>query len=205
MTFLTIKMPVTTLDQATKKRVPVGEVDIYVPTLADAGVTSAVQSVGEDKKPLFSDEGIPVYEKDEHNFLMDALYSAVKAQARNRFKQGTVEYKGNLKVSTNWAELTAENVGANSGEALAKFRELKALFLGYVTGLGKSPQARDRITTLFNERKALIAQDQSNKDKMQAYVEAFIETLSAEQTEKYLNSLQSVLDACAPVEEAADF
>lgn len=198
-------MPVSTLDKASGKRVPVGEVDIFVPTLADADVTSAVQSVDEKKQPLFDEEGIPVYEKAEHNFLMNALYASVKAQARNRFKLGTVEYKGDLRVSTNWAELTAENTGPISSEAHAKLREVKALFLAYVTSLGKSPAARDKIVGLFNSKDALRAQDAEAKGKIQGYVNAFIDTLSAEQAEKYERPLQHVLDSCEANTEADDF
>jgi len=61
MTFATsIKMAVTSLNKATSKREPVGEVTIYVPTLEDMGI-KADRAINADKSLEVTEDGLPVY------------------------------------------------------------------------------------------------------------------------------------------------
>lgn len=205
MTFTTVKMEVSKTNKATGKREPLGFVDIFVPTLADAGIKDAVQAVDEKKAPLFDDDGLPVYTADEHNWLQNSILAQVKSQARNRIVPQSLSLKDGAKIATNWEELTAESTGAGNPAALIANRELKGLFGAWVASLGKSAQAQTLITTLFGNRDALRSQDATTKDKMAAYVADFATTLSAEALTKYEKGIQTVLDICETTAEAEDF
>lgn len=206
MAFKNVKMGVSK-STASGKREVVGEVDIFVPTLADVleVIGKAEQAVGEDKKPLFDDDGLPVYTTDEANWAQNAVYTQVKAQARNRLKPQSLELKSDIAIAKDWAMLTAENTGAGNPAALIANRELKALFATWVASLGKSAAAQTLITSLFNNREALKAQDKATKEKMTAYSTEFAQTLNAEQLTKYEKGLQTVLDICSTDTQADDF
>ena len=203
MTFSTVAMEVSK-STASGKRELIGTVSIFVPTLSDAGITGAVQAVV-DGKPEVDSNGLPVYADDVHNFVQQAIYTQVKAQARNRLKPQSLELKSSLGIATDWAMLTAENIGAGNPEALIALREVKALFATWVAGLGKSAKAQTLITTLFNSKDALKAQDATSKGKISTYVLEFADTLTSEQATKYAKPLENIIEACAADTEADDF
>lgn len=196
MAFQTIKMQVSK-STASGKRESVGSVDIFVPTLADIGITTASTGV--------NDEGLSVYADDISNWLQGAIYTQVKAQARNRLKPQSLELKSDLGIATDFAMLTAENLGAGNPEALIASREVKALFSTWVATLGKSAKAQAIIISLFNSKEALKVQDTSNKDKMKAYILDFAGTLTGEQATKYAKNLETLLELTAADTEADDF
>lgn len=183
-----------------KKFVFVGTVPIFVPTLADFGLTAAkVKGTGED--------GLPIYEADNDQWLFGAVFAQVKAAARNKLVSGTCQVKDGLAIATSLAELTAESERAGNN-ALALIREVKALFAKWVAGLGKSAAATNLLLTVFNDRKALAIQPQSTKDKVTGYLADFANTLDEAQLESYGRYIQSLLDTCAAAEdddEADDF
>lgn len=176
-----------------KKFVAVGTVPIYVPTLADFGLTSAkVKETGED--------GLPIYEADNDQWLFSAIFAQVKAAARNKLISGTCQIKDGLSIATTLAELTAETERAGNN-ALALIREVKALFAKWVAGLGKSAAASNLLLTVFNDRKALAIQPQGTKDKVTGYLADFANTLDEAQLESYGRYIQSLLDTCAAADE----
>lgn len=183
-----------------KKFVFVGTVPIFVPTLADFGLTAAkVKGTGED--------GLPIYEADNDQWLFGAVFAQVKAAARNKLISGTCLVKDGLSIASTLAELTAETERAGNN-ALALIREAKALFAKWVAGLGKSAAATNLLLTVFNDRKALAIQPQSTKDKVTGYLADFANTLDEAQLESYGRYIQSLLDTCAAAEdddEADDF
>lgn len=172
-----------------KKRVPVGEVAVVIPTLEDClpFVTSKV--TGEE-------DGLPVYEADEANFIMSAIAAYCKAAARNKLQPGTAAVKDGLSIATNWAELCAEGERGGNGAALAILREAKDSFAKYVGTLGKSAAASATIVSLFGNRVALAAQNEGNKQKIKAYVEGFAESLDAETLERLQRPIENVLETC---------
>lgn len=183
-----------------KKFVSVGTVSIFVPVLADFGLTAAkVKETGED--------GLPIYEADNDQWLFGAVFAQVKAAARNKLISGTCQVKDGLSIASTLAELTAETERAGNN-ALALIREAKALFAKWVAGLGKSAAATNLLLTVFNDRKALAIQPQSIKDKVTGYLADFANTLDEQQLEAYGRYIQSLLDTCAAAEdddEASDF
>jgi hypothetical protein len=204
MSFNQVKMAVTSLNAKTKKREPVGEVVIHVPLLDELGI-KADQLIDADKKPVFDDDGLPVYADDKYNFAQNAIYAAVKAQARNKLEAGTATLKAGATISTNWDELTAEANREGSGAALVLYRELKTLFSTYINSTTKSAGAKAMIINLFGTKNALIAQDAVNKGKMKAYVAEFATTLTPETLAKYMKPLEAVTALCDTTTDAEDF
>ncbi len=188
-------LTVTSLNKATSKREKVGDVDIYVPTLASLGV-AVDQTIDGDKKPIVDDDNMPVYADDKHNFVQGAIFAAVKSIARNRLQAGTVDLKDNASIPTDWEALTAEVVRVGGGAGLVIYQEVKALFSAHIASLGKSKQAYDIITGLFNNKKQLMLSDEASKSKILAYVAEFADTLTAEQAAKFERTLTNIADIC---------
>lgn len=181
----------------------VGEVTIFVPTLENFGI-EAEQAKDKDGN-LLVDEGLPVYTKDEANWLQGAILAQVKAQARNKLVSGSAELKPGAKIATNFAELTAEGDRAGNGAALQAIRDLKQAFAKWVAGLNKSAAAQALLNGLFGNKQALAVQAADNKAKMAQYVADFAESLTPEALEAGQKYLQSLLDVCAANVSADDF
>jgi hypothetical protein len=172
--------------------VKVGDVDVYYPTLEEcAGFVqdAKIEKVGED--------GVAEYASAEANWIMTAILSYAKANARNKLVSKSTELKDGLTIPSTWAEFTAET--GRSGEALAIMREAKADFAEWISKQGKSEAVTKTLTTLFNNRAALELQSPANKSKMQAYVEAFAEQLSEERLSRLQKPIENVLEACQAV------
>jgi hypothetical protein len=179
------------------KREKVGEVVIYIPDLAEFGITDAVVKSTED--------GIPIYEKEEHNFLLDAITQQVKMQARNRLKEGTAEVKEGSKIAETLAELMAESERGGNAEYLKLITELKKKFGIWVQTLGKSTAAQTTLVTLFKNKEALALQSPANKEKFKAYVLNFAATLEADELSKAQRYLDALIAATESEGEADDF
>jgi hypothetical protein len=202
--FKAVTMPVTKLDSATKTRVPVGEVTIFVPLLSSMGIDAPLE-IDADKKPVYDEEGLPVYAEDKHAFIFQAVYAAVKSMARNRLEAGTATVKAGSIIPSNWTQLTADVI-RTGGAGLALYQECKVLFANWVKAQGKSAQATAIITGLFNNKKALEATDKTSKDKMVKYIGDFAGTLDADQLGKYSGILEGILStAQADAVSADDF
>jgi hypothetical protein len=146
------------------------------------------------------DDGLPVYDTEEANWILSAIVAAVKAQARNKLLSGTATLKEGASIPSNWAELVAEGERTGSA-ALAALRDCQNAFMAYVGTLGKKESTAVRIITLFKNRDALALQDMPMKTKMKEYVEAFGVTLSEEDLIRFEKPLGRVLETCATVSE----
>lgn len=205
MTFSQVKMEVTqTVTTAGKtERKAVGEVVIHVPTL-DGLIADAVLVTDEKTKaPMLTDDGLPVYADDKHNFILNAIYAAVKAQARNKLVPKTTTLKDGAVIAIDWEGLTAESAGT-SGIHLVLVREVKELFAKYIATLGKTANVQANITKAFNSPELLKASTADIKGKILAYVTDFMETLSEADQTKYVKYLTKVADAGSADEISAD-
>lgn len=205
MTFQQVKMEVTSTvsknGQNTRERL--GDVIIHVPLVSDL-VSEAKQAVV-DGKPAFTDDGLPVYERDQDNWLQTAIVAQVKAQARNKLVPKTLDLRDGATIATDWEGLTAENVGGGAIH-LQLIREVKALFSAWVGTLGKSQGAQAKIVGAFNNLEVLKVADAVSKDKILGYVSDFVETLSADDQAKYNKYLTKVAEvATSEAIEADDF
>jgi hypothetical protein len=180
----------------------VGEQTIHVPLLADIiqFITSPIKK--DEKGNDVMEEGIPVYESDEANYVQGALLASVKAQVRNRMIPGTATLKDGQKIPTTWAELCAEGVRDGSGLALA--REFKAAFADWVKTQGLSEAASNTLVTLVSNKSALSLQNEAVKGKVAARLGAFAESLSPEALEKFMRPLEAATEATQAT-EAVDF
>lgn len=198
----TIQMPIsqTVAVGGKKERKEVGTVSVTVPTLEDIlpFVTSKV--TGEE-------DGLPVYESEEANFIQAALLAYVKVNARNKVEISgdAVKIKDGLTIPTSWAEFTAEPTGRGGSAALALAREAKETFAKWASTLGKSDAAVATMVTLFSNRAALELQSTATKEKMTAYIVAFSESLDEATLEKLQKPIDNVLTAAAAVKDANDF
>lgn len=179
-------------DEKTKKYVKQGEVVITVPTLEDILTFAAAKVTGEE-------DGLPVYDKEEANWLQAAMLSYVKANARNKLISGTAQVKEGLKIPTNWEELCAEGERGGNGAALAALRDSKAAFAAWVATQGKSESASNTLITLFGNKAALSLQSAANKEKMKGYIESFAEALSEADLERYTRPIEALVAACDSV------
>lgn len=181
----------------------VGEQTIHVPLLADVipFITSAIKK--DEKGVEVYEDGIPVYEADQANWVQGAILAMVKAQARNKMIPSTATLKDGQKIAENWEELCAEGVRDGSGLALA--REFKSAFGEWVSKQGLSEAAAATLITLVSNRAALTLQQQATKDKVKARLEGFAEALDAEKLEKYTRPLEAAMGACDASADAMDF
>lgn len=181
----------------------IGNQDIYVPTLKDVipFVTSDIKK--DEKGAEVFEDGLPVYETDQANWLQGAILAMVKAQARNKMIPGTAQLKDGQKIPETWEELCAEGVRDGSGLALA--REFRAAFADWVAKAGLSEAAANTLITLVSNKAALTLQQQATKDKVKARIEQFAEALDAEKVEKFTRPLESALAACESTADAMDF
>jgi hypothetical protein len=182
----------------------VGEISIYVPTLADAGIVAEVQLDSKTNEPIIED-GLPVYKEDKFNWVQGAILAQVKAQARNKLVSGTADLKAGQAIAADWPTLTAEGERGGNGEALAIVREAKASFAKWVASLGRSAAAQQTLNMLFSNKQALSLQSTDNKAKVAKYVEDFAISLEAAELERYTKYLESVQVACESTVEAEDF
>jgi hypothetical protein len=181
----------------------VGEQAIFVPTLKDVipFVTSEIKK--DDKGQEVWEDGLPVYENDNANWVQGAILAMVKAQARNKMIPSTAQLKDGQKIAETWEELTAEGVRDGSGLALA--REFKAAFEEWVNKQGLSEAAAKTLVTLVSNKAALTLQQQSTKDKVKARLESFAGDLDETKLEKFTRPLENAIAACEASTEDTDF
>lgn len=192
-----IKQTIEVAKSEAGKRVKVGDIDVFIPDLAEFGITDTA-TVGED--------GLPVYAKPELNYLFGSIMATAKAQARNKLKPASAELKDGQAIATNMAELMAESERGGNGEYLKAISQLKAKFGTWVAGLGKSQKAQDLLKTLFSNKQALALQTEENRTKFAGYVADFAASLdeaSLATGKRYLEGLVNA--ASATQTEVEDF
>lgn len=205
MPFITSKIEVSKKETVSGKNeyVKVGEVAIHVPTLQDIiDVGTPTQEVDDKGAPVFTDDGLPVYKADAHNWAQNAVFAQVKAQARNKLVSGTATLKAGAVIATDWASLTAE--GVNTGEALAIVREAKQAMAAWAASLGKSAGAQALINGMFGNKQALALQSAANKAKIETYVMDFAASLDAAKQARFEKYITSVLEVCTATAESLD-
>lgn len=179
----------------------IGEMAIPVPTLAAFGVDAKTRARTEDDG---EDDGLPLYEDKNMDWLFGAIVASCKAQARNKLVPQTADLKDGQKIASNFDELTAEGERRGNAEALKLAKEISNAFTSWFTTLAKSVAATAMATTLFRKRDALAIQPNDIKKKMQSYLQQFAETLEPADAERYSKYLLAVEEACSAT-TAEDF
>lgn len=186
-----------------KKRVEVGKLNIFVPLLAHALPIIATATIKKDDKGNdMIEDGIPVYESDEANWIQDAFIASLKAQVRNKLVPNTATLREGQSIPTNWQELVAEGSGRGAGAALKLLAEFRKAFSDWVAKQGLAEAAANTLIALVSAPKNLSLQPDVVKDKVSARVAAFAESLSEEDTEKFMRPLDAISEATKPLENA---
>lgn len=181
----------------------VGKIDIPVPTLAAFGIT-AEQAKNEDGSLQFVD-GLPVYADDKMDWIFGAAVAQTKVQARNKLVNSTADLKEGQKIAENFEELTAEGERKGNAEALKLAKEVQQAFAAFMGTLGKKAETVAFAANLFKNRDALASQPAGMKEKMKAYLDSFLEQLSAEDATRYARPLLKVEEACSGALDINDF
>lgn len=194
-----------TLDVSKKqdgKYVSVGTVDIHYPLLSELGfnVEPNAPVLGADGLPV--NQGLPVYADEKHQFAFDAIFAAVKADARNKLVSGTATLKDGATIASTMEELLA--VAERDGAALKALRDMLAGFKEYLKTTGKATATQEAILSLASNRKSLTLQPAEKKAKFQVYIHGFAGTLSADQASVWAKPLAALDAACEAVDGLDD-
>lgn len=173
-----------------------GDMVIHCPLLSDALPFMGSPIKKDEKGVEIDEEGIPVYESDEANWVQSAILSAVKAQARNKLVPKTATVKEGLKIPETWAELCAEGT-RGQGEGLVIAREAKQSFGEWLAKQGLSEAAQTTLNTLFANKQALALQSPATKGKVKARIESWAESIEDPAIlERFTRPLNAIIEAC---------
>lgn len=197
----------TTID---KKRVDVGTVDVWYPTLFDISEKLSLP----DKFQEDEDGGkSPVYDEEELQWAQDAILDAVKREARNVTK--VVEDKDSKTgyaleftrpIPENFTQLCEEHK-RQGGEYLKIRHEAIADFGKWLTSLDKSQKAMDMAKKLFSDPAALDVSPVKTRETFLAnYLTPYVEQLEEDSQERYSQVLTKVITSAeSETAEADDF
>lgn len=169
------------------KRQELSKLSIFCPTLADFGINATVVRVEED--------GSPVYETNEANWLYSAIQQLTKSQARNKFVPQTDTLRVGAKVAENLAELCAPTTG-NKGAALVEKRSLLELFRGWLAETGKNEAVQKLLSTMLDRTDNLLLQEGDKRAKIKGYFEAFGEAKGDVMSDWQVQYLMTAIEAC---------
>lgn len=173
------------------KRVDVGTVDIFVPTLADVGLSDAAFTL--------DTEGYPVYSDEKLDFVQSAISAAARAIARNRLESGTATLKAGKTIPTTIEELLEAPEG-NRGESLKLFKGFINEVIAYAAKIGKSTKAQATLASWLTSKKSLAIISAENKQKALVYITETVAQLSDADQAKYENIALSLAEVCEAVE-----
>lgn len=173
------------------KRIKVGELDIFAPSLRAFGIDIDPVGVEDDGSLKYSE--LPV------QWLYGAVLAAVKSNARNKLQKGSVELKPGNKIATTLEELITP---AESGSAvLAERRTLIELFKGYLAGLDKAENVKRLLLTFLEKPETLALQPAEQRAKIQVYFLEFGDKVEDKLTAWQGDYLVNVLAQCQPEAE----
>jgi len=174
------------------KRVVVGNVDIFVATLADMGVSDAAFTVDA--------EGYPVYSDEKLDFVQASLSAACRAIARNRLVSGTADLKAGKTIPTTVEELMEQPEG-NKGAAMILLREFTEACVAYAAKMGKSTKAQATLASWLS-KKSLSIISEENRTKAVQYITDCVAGMSEADQAKFENTalgLVEVAEAAASI------
>jgi hypothetical protein len=205
MNFQKVSMEISkSAEKKGDKRVPVGTVEILVPVLKDIAAIVAGASIKKDDKgqEIFED-GLPVYEDEKADWIQSAILSQIKAQARNKLVPGTVTLKPDQKIPETWEELCAEGT-RGPGAGLKLLQDFRKAFQEWIAKQGLSEAATKTLVTFVSNRSALECQTATTKAKVAARLNAFAESLSEEDMERFLRPLENAIAGTAETANPMD-
>ena len=173
------------------KRIDVGTVDIFVPTLADFGLS--------DSAFTLDSEGYPVYSDEKLDFVQSAISAAARAIARNRLESGTATLKAGKTIPTTIEELMEAPEG-NRGESLKLFKGFVNEVIAYAAKMGKSTKAQATLASWLTSKKSLAIISPENRQKALAYITDTVASMSEADQAKYENVALGLAEVCEAVD-----
>lgn len=177
-----------------KERVQVGFAMVPYPTLADFGIQAEVSM--KDGKPEIGKDGVPIYAKDEMDWLQQAIISQVSVECRNKFmatikaQPDKVETPQELqpdagkRLPVDFESLTAET--KRSGEALAIRREALADFTAFLQANNRPVAVVAALGELFaNSNKILGSASRKFVEALGQWTEKWTQQLDEAKTTRY--------------------
>ena len=189
-----IKQQITISQKIDGKYSPIGTAEYVLPLLSAFGIDAKVTGTDEET-------GCPVYELQEHNWLLSAIDQQVKSIVRNRIDNTTASLKPGQTIPLSLADLTAET--ERSGAALKIIAEAKRDFAAWVASLGKSAAAQALLSQLFGNKQAIQLRAPADKAKFLTYLGDFAAQLSEDKLDAYQRYIDSLM-AAAQTEIVAD-
>lgn len=113
------------------------------------------------------EDGSPVYESNEANWLYTAIQQQVKAQARNKFVPQSDTLRPGAKVAENLAELVAPSTG-NKGLPWLRKRSLLEMF-GVGWRLKVNEAVQKLLSTMLDRTDNLLLQNLLSARKLKYF------------------------------------
>ena len=184
------------------KYVSVGTVALFIPTLLDFGIRVEPKPVVLDDKGLPVNQGLPVYEDAKIQYVFDAVFAAVKADARNKLETGTANLKEGAVIASTVDELIA--VAERDGAAMLAFRAMLTAFKEFLTHSGKTAATQAAILTLASNKASLKLQPSEMKSRFLVHLTNFAASLTVEQVSQFAKSLGNLEEACSAADALDD-
>lgn len=184
------------------KYVKVGDVVLFIPTLADFGIEVEPKAVVLDKDGQPVNQGLPVYEDAKIQYVFDAVFAAVKADARNKLETGTATLKEGATIASTVEELIT--VAERDGAAMLAFRAMLAAFKEFLTHSGKTAATQAAILTLASNKASLKLQPADMKARFLVHLTSFATSLTADQAGHFAKSLGNLEEACSAADALDD-
>lgn len=166
------------------KRVAVGKAKYFIPTLsAIAQICLDAKIIPKELEKGEEDDGVPLYDHDVANWVMQAIVGKVQVKVRNSLVPESAEFQSDKQPATSFEELLSP--AERTGEAMKRKSEFVTGFSGHIAGLGKSAQVVATWKNLIRTPEALMSQSPTIKAKGLEYLDSFMQSLSAENLERY--------------------
>ena len=191
MSALAVTISLVISKQEGGKRVEIGQVACYVPTLKAFGLDVEPKADDAGNAVLDSD-GLPVYEAQENAYLFAAVVNWAKASARSKTLPGTSDVRPGQTLPTTLAELSTPAVRSGSA-VLAERHALIALWVSFVDALPNQPAVKALAKQFMKAPDTLLAQPEKVKTAMSGWVEAFAAEHAEKLTDYQMSHLEGVI------------
>jgi len=182
------------------KRVEIGKVPCYIPTLSAFGLDITPKADDEGNAVLDSD-GLPEYDTQEAQWLFASVVNWSKAAARAKTLPGSATVRPGATLPTTLAELTTPAVRTGS-IVLAERGTLIGMWNAFVDTLPNQAAVKALAKQFMKAPDSLMAQPENVKTAMSGWVETFASDQAEKLTEYQMTHLESVIAACEA--DAAD-
>lgn len=179
----------TTGPVGARKRVDVGTVEYFLPTLDLFGL---------DAPTSFNEDGNPVYGDEKLDWLQSAVTFKVQSAVRNLAKAS--EDLKSIELVRPIPSSLEELMEGGQGSSYFEVKKLAlALFTAWVAKLDSSPEGKARLVRYFSNMDALTEAASAVKAKLAERINAFVASLTEEEAASIVSYLRNVKGALESV------